>query len=854
MLFASPHLCAANDLFRIIKNNLFRMILRFTFASQNLIILNKMKTNITKTVLSLLVMLCSLTMWAQERGKISGTITLSDNTAAENISVVLKGTNYSATTDASGAYEIRNVKPGSYTLRASAVGINAVEEEVTIAAGETVTKNVTLSESQEQLKEIVIEGNKNRYKRQESSTVSRMPLKALENPQVYNVVTKELMADQLITNQDDALKNVPGVYQLWGSTGRAGDGGSYFASRGFVTQALVRNGIAGMVIANNDAVNIETIEAIKGPSATLFGSILTSYGGLINRVTKKPYDSFGGEVTYQTGSFGYNRGTVDVNTPLNDSKTALFRLNAATTKTESFQDFGMSKSTFVAPSFTYKFSDRLTATIEGEFFNQDATGLHLIYLDFMSSPSSIGIHNAADLNYDFKRSLLGGNFITETRSRNLFGTVTYKISDSWTSQSVITSANNEANGPGTWFYLRPNNQMSRNAWGFGGSSNAIEFQQNFTGDFNIGSMRNRLLIGGDIYHTKGYTDITYLPGGGWEFDVVDYTSAVPNYYAFNPNNIQDQLNSSTSVYHSSTNLSTHSVYVSDVLNITPKLLVTAGLRFDNFENRGSYDGATNTRNGGFSQNAFSPKFGAVYQIVQDQVSVFANYQNSFKNVVNSNAGSTDPNINGETFKPEQANQFEAGIKVNAFNNKLGANISYYNIKVDDLVRSVGFNNSVQDGSQKSTGFEAEITANPLPGLNLLVGYAYNESKLEKSSSDVEGLRPTTAGPKSLLNWWASYRLPSSTIDGIGIGFGGNSASESIIANSNVLDASNNVVGNEKFVLPSYTVLNASLFFDKPKYRIALKANNITDELYFNGYTTINVQAPRNFMGSITYKF
>jgi iron complex outermembrane recepter protein len=815
-----------------------------------------MYKSITNTLLLCFLLLTAVAGWSQERGRITGTISVSDNSAAENISIALKGTSHGTSTNAEGQFEIKNVKPGTYTLRISAIGITTVEEQVTIGTGETITKNVTLTESREQLDEVVIDGSNNRYKREESATVSRMPLKSLENSQVYNVVTKELMADQLVTNQDDALKNVVGLYQLWGATGRAGDGGSYFASRGFVTQALVRNGIAGTVIANNDAANIETIEAIKGPSATLFGSVLTSYGGLINRVTKKPYETFGGEVTYQTGSFGFNRGTVDINTPLNDDKTALFRLNAATTATETFQDYGMSKSTFVAPSFTYKFSDRLTATIEAEFFNQDATGLHLIYLDYMHTPSSLGINSAADIDLDFKRSLVGGNFITETRSRNIFGTVTYKISDSWTSQSVISSANNEANGPGFWFYLRPDNKVSRNAWGFGGSSNAIEFQQNFTGDFTIGSMRNRMVIGGDLYQTKGYTDITYLPGGGWEFDEIDYSGAIPTYNAFNPRNIQNQLDSSNSVFHSTTNLSTHSLYVSDVLNITPKLLVSAGVRFDNFENRGNYDAASNTTSGAFSQNAWSPKFGLVYQVVQDQVAVFANYQNSFKNVVNSNAGSSAPGINADTFKPEHANQFEAGVKLDAFNNKLGANISYYNITVDDIVRADPSvpNSSIQDGSQESSGFEAEITASPIKGLNILVGYAYNESKYTRSDAGINGLRPTTAGPQNLANFWISYKLPATVIEGLGIGFGGNYASESAIYNSNTFDGDGNVNGSEKFVLPSYTVLNASLFYDKPRYRIALKANNITDELYFNGYTTINVQAPRNFMGSLTYKF
>jgi len=795
-------------------------------------------------------------LFAQERGRINGKIILSDNSPAENISVELKGTSFGSVSNSKGEYELKNIKPGSYVLRISGIGIVTVEEQVAVTAGETVTRDITLNESQKELQELVIDGNKNRYRKQESSTVSRLPLKSLENPQVYNIVTKELMADQLVTNQDDALKNVTGLYQLWGATGRAGDGGSYFASRGFVTQALLRNGIAGSVIANNDAANIETIEAIKGPSATLFGSILTSYGGLINRVTKKPYERFGGEVTYQTGSFGFNRGTVDVNTPLNADKTALFRLNMATTTTQTFQDFGMNKSFFVAPSFTYKFSDRLTATIEGEFFSQDATGIPLIYLDFMHTPTSIGIKNARDIDMNFNRSFTGGNFITETRSRNIFATVNYKISDSWTSQSVITSANNEANGPGVWFYLRPDNQISRNVWGFGGSSNAIEFQQNFIGDFNIGSMRNRIVIGGDIYHSKGYTDITYLPGGGWEFDAINYTGAVPEYYNLNPRNVQNQLDSSTSISHSSTNVSTHSLYVSDVLNITPQLLVSAGVRFDNFENRGSYNAATNTTAGAFSQNAFSPKFGLVYQVIEDEVSVFANYQNSFKNVVNANAGSSAPGINNETFKPEQANQFEAGVKLNAFSNKLGANISYYNIKVDDIVRADPTipNSSVQDGTQISRGIEAEITASPIKGLNLLVGYAYNHSEYTKSDSSINGRRPVTAGPQNLANFWISYKLPVATIDGLGIGFGGNYASESAIYNNNTFDADGNVSGTDKFVLPSYTVLNASLFYDKPQYRIALKVNNLTDELYFNGYTTVNVQAPRTFMGSLTYKF
>lgn len=46
------------------------------------------------------------------------------------------------------------------------------------------------------LKEVEINTNKYKYKREKSTTVSRMPLNNIENPQVYNTVTSELLKEQ----------------------------------------------------------------------------------------------------------------------------------------------------------------------------------------------------------------------------------------------------------------------------------------------------------------------------------------------------------------------------------------------------------------------------------------------------------------------------------------------------------------------------------------------------------------------------------------------------------------------------------------------------------------------------------
>ncbi|PAM92300.1 TonB-dependent siderophore receptor [Flavobacterium sp. IR1] len=810
-----------------------------------------------KTTLSILgfffALFASTTITAQEKATIKGQISLSNGEAADNVSVVLKGTKIGAVTDNQGLYEIKNVTPGNYTIRITAVGHSTKEESIFVNEGEVVTKNLIINNNSEQLEEIFVKGNANKYTKAESNYVAKMPIKNLENSQVYSVVTKDLMKDQLVVNQDEALRNVPGLYQLWASTGRIGDGGSYFSSRGFVTQSLLRNGIAGKITNNVDASNLERLESIKGPSATLFGSLLTSYGGLINRVTKKPTERFGGEISYQSGSYGLNRLTADVNTSLNDDDTALLRVNAAYNNANTFQDYGQTRSYFFAPSFSYKVNDKLAISIDAELSNVDASSMPLIYIPFDGTPNSLGLFSAKDIKMNWTRSFTGSEFMMNTKTSNIFAQANYEISDKWKSQSVLSTSTNQSVGPQTWFYLLGNNEMSRNVWNIDGRDNILEFQQNFNGEFELFGMKHRALVGGDIYRYESKSSFGLLADTFFYYDTVNYTQANTNYYDFNADNVKARLVGG-SASKAITSLTTYSAYVADVFNVTDRLILSAALRLDHYQNDGTFDPSTDVKTGNFSQNALSPKFGAVYQIIKDQVSVFGNYQNSFKNV-----GFAFAEVGGiaqlKAFDPERANQFEAGVKVNAFSNRVSATLSYYNIEVKNILRAGQLiNTSVQDGNQTSKGFEAEVTANPISGLNLIFGYAFNNSKLNDADAPVNGLRPETAGPESLLNYWISYSLQTSKFKGLGIGFGGNSASETYAFNRNVTDPNTNVTTNQKFTLPSYTVINAALYYDQPKYRLSLKVNNLTDELYFNGYTTINVQAPRTFMGSVAYKF
>ena len=137
-------------------------------------------------------------------------------------------------------------------------------------------------------------------------------------------------------------------------------------------------------------------------------------------------------------------------------------------------------------------------------------------------------------------------------------------------------------------------------------------------------------------------------------------------------------------------------------------------------------------------------------------------------------------INGNSFRPEYANQLEFGVKQIFFNHRLVGTLSYYNIRVDNVLRTNpdDINYSIQDGTQLSKGMEAEITVNPFDGLNIVAGYAYNDSKYSKANPAVNGLRPALSGPANMFNYWISYRIPQGKLKGLGIGTGANMGSSS----------------------------------------------------------------------------
>ena len=768
------------------------------------------------------------------QGSLTGKVTMVDGEPLTSISVSLLDTDRQTLTDDAGIYKFGNLNAGQYTIKLQILGSKEVRLPVEVKAGENTQLDYQLTkENIMAIQEVVIMKNTNRFSKKESVYVARLPLKNMENPQVYNTVTKELFQEQVAVDLGSISKNVPGA----GVPMIANQGRVTFRSRGFETEPNARNGVAGAAFSVIDPVNLERIEAIKGPSATLFGkSVASSYGGVYNRVTKKPYNDFGGEVGYVGGSWNYNRLTLDVNTPVNKDRTALFRLNAAGTYEKSFQDLGFTNSLAIAPSFSYQITDRMSLLLDVEFNQAKGTSV----VRFNPYTGSNKTQSIADMKFPYYKNFLSDDLAYETQMMNIFAQLNYKISDKWTSQTIISRARSTINGYISAINGKTDSTASAQVMVGTTSFIATNIQQNFIGDFHIGRFRNRMVIGLDYYNNSNHFDRYHTNTKTFNFV---HPSAD---FRVNRNTI-DALTATSAVRKENNGDNTYAAYVSNVFNINDQLMVMASLRIDRFQFKGVYDITTGEIKGGLSnsgvqagpygQTAFSPKLGIVYEVLKNKLSLFGNYMNGFNNV-------SGVDINGNSFRPEYANQLEFGVKTDLFNHRLVGTLSYYNIRVDNVLRTNpdDINYSIQDGTQLSKGMEAEITVNPFDGLNIVAGYAYNDSKYSKANPAVNGLRPALSGPANMFNYWISYRIPQGKLKGLGIGTGANMGSSSYQTNTQT----------SKVIIPSYKMFDIGIFYDQPKYRVGLKFDNITNEKAWS--VRLTPQAPARFLGSVSLKF
>lgn len=208
---------------------------------------------------------------------------------------LVKGT----ATDSEGNYTIKGLKAGEYTLEVNYLGYRKLQKIVTLKNGENLI-NLGLSPSAYAIKTINIIGTK-------GEKLKELPGAATQ------IEARELALLNPVGTQD-ALEYVPGVNGF--SDDGMGNSRISVGIRGLPPRRsrrvlVMEDGIPiqpaiyaySNMYYNPPAERIKEIEVIKGSGAIRFGPL--TMGGVINYITGRPREEFGGTVTVTAGTNNY---------------------------------------------------------------------------------------------------------------------------------------------------------------------------------------------------------------------------------------------------------------------------------------------------------------------------------------------------------------------------------------------------------------------------------------------------------------------------------------------------------------------------------------------------------------------
>ena len=793
-----------------------------------------MKKNLSNPLIPFILffLLVPLYNMAQQNGVVKGRITTSDQKQAGYVSVSLSGSRNGSMTDEDGRYQIDKVKPGSYSLKVSAVGLVSQEKNIEVRAGETVIVDFILSESLGQLQEVIVSGSRNKYKVDQPSSTLRLDEPLLEIPQNVQIITSAALADQMVTSMSDGvLRNVSGATRLehWG------DIYTRVNMRGTRASAF-RNGFnvtSDWGPLNEDMSFVDHVEFVKGPSGFLMSN--GEPAGIYNVVTKKPTGrDFNGEASFTFGSYDMYRGSLDLDGKATKSGKLLYRLNLTAQNKNSFRDYEFNDRYIIAPVISYKITDKTTLTAEYTYQYVKMTDIGSAYI-FATEGYAVRPRNFTLTEPGLKP--------TKVDDHSAFLSLEHKFNDQWKLTAQGSYFNNKQLSSDIWpSAVLAGGNVVRSVYNFDALLNYRFGQVFVNGDMKTGSVRHRILSGIDVGKKEGWFDwsqVFSLDSAGAYFNIYNpvYGSPVNGLPNFNRStDIKDRAVSITDQAYTG-------LYLQDELGF--------------FENKvrltlaGRYTFLTQNDGVKIKENKFTPRFGLSISI-DKQTSGYALYDQTFIPQVGQLRSGNQPD-------PLTGNNIEFGLKRDWLDGKWNSTISVYRILKKNQLSSDPTSTpaepySLQLGESKAEGLEFDVRGEIVRGLNLVANYALTDYEISKDVEEYGVIIPKgtkIAGyAKHNINTWLTYKLQKGYLKGSGISTGFSYQKD----RSSWTWASS--VQND---LPSYFRLDGGLFWEKKNIKLTGNVFNILDKYLYSGaaygsYYYWQAEAPRNYRISVSYKF
>ncbi|OHC67051.1 MAG: TonB-dependent receptor [Pseudomonadales bacterium RIFCSPLOWO2_02_FULL_63_210] len=649
------------------------------------------------------------------------------------------------------------------------------------------------------------------YRATRSASATRTDTALSEIPQAISVIPSAVLDDLGSHSVERALDFAGGVSRQNNFGGLT----LYeYSVRGFTTSEFYKDGFSANrgYPSTPDAANIERIEVLKGPAASLYGR--GDPGGTVNIVTKKPQAERFARLQTSAGSWDRYRSALDVNTPLDEQGDLLARLNLAVEDNHSFRDHVGSQRVFAAPSLSWQLSPDTLLRLEAELVR------HRSVLDrgevapenklgSVSRSTFLGEPNDGHVSND-------NNLLQASLEQALNDDWRLRLASHFKEGSLAGYASEALSLANDGRTLTRRFRERDTSW-----HDSIS-QAELHGDLSIAGMQHRLLLGAEYENYRKNERVTEVRPRS-TIDIYD-----PLYGRPRPDGARSGSDAHEQVQSQALNLQ-------DQIAFSERLRGLIGVRIERFEQ--TIDNRVNGARSQQNHDAITQRVGLLYQLTP-AVALFANTSTSFK-------PNNGLDRNDRAFDPEQGIGYEAGLKLDLLDDRLSATLAAFHLTKENVLTADPVDASFQAaaGEARSQGFDLQVSGQLSDALRLIGAFAFINAEV----TDGDQALPTGSRLLGVAQQSGSllgvYEFQDGWLRGSDIG-----------AAFNYVGDRSGQAGSD-FSLPAYhTVDLLAHYAFSPRIKVGANLNNLLDEKYYErSYSNLWVMPgePRNLSVNLT---
>ena len=783
-----------------------KKLLQINFANKFNILFLSMRIKVVLIFTFLQVVFFS---FSQVGNNVSGKIIDEKSAPVSKVSIRILNTNYKAISDENGLFFINAVALGEYIIVAEAIGFSTLNEKITVTKEWNQTILMKLAKNISQLEDVVVTAQK------QEEVLKNVPLSV-------SVLSAKNISDYRLWNNKDLTAIVPTLY-----VSNPGDGRDITSIRGITSTSYdpaITTYIDGVSQFTLDSYipqlfDVERIEVLRGPQGTLYGR--NSMGGVINIITKQPTNKQEAFAEMSFGNYGLTRINAGFRIPIIPKKLYV-----------GFAGLYEGSDGF----FTNKFNN-------SKFDTRSSIGsnFYLKYLPTNKLTVAMNVKQMANRNMG-AFPLAGNANAAFANPYVLNQNAVTKMIDNILNSSISIN-----------YSAKHVNLSSQTAY----QTNYRYYDAPIDGDFspldgvsiikNYGKEWNKVSV---LTQELKLTSIPSLSPLNWIAGVYLFYQESPNKQATHFGK-DAAIFGSPSTNYKIINTTTEknkgiAFYTQFNYTINKKLKLMGGLRYDyqhtynqvlgEYQPDASPVPIYQTRSDTSAQldyHTLLPKISLSFYPSNNQ-QLYISYSRGYHT-----GGFSDLSLNPTQpplypYQPELSDNYEIGLKGNLLKNQLMTNLTLFysritDVQVPTLVLPDAITITKNAGLLNSIGFEVELSAFLLKGLEAFYSFGYTHAIYETLKLSSNGTAKELSGKRQI------YTPETTSMLSLEYSlYLNNLKSAKLFVRSDW-----KYLGNTFFDLknsiqqPSYHLLNASMGMKIKQYECRIWANNLTDTRYIS---------------------